>query len=335
VSPPRRADRAGREGPPDDDWPPSQRQDGGADDEEWEQWERERRQPLPVEGGLTAATRRGQIGGTWWSRRFLDALEPVLVGGRMASGRAYARKGQVVALNLRAGVVEAPVQGSREDPYEVRLTIPVVPDESWERIIERLASQAGYAARMLAGDLPHEIDEVFEAEGESLLPAPHSRLTTSCTCPDFENPCKHVAAACYLLAEAFDRDPFELLAWRGRAREDILAALRVRRRAGAETDAPATAASPRRTTELAAPPAAHDGTSLGHLDAGFYDAGFYDAGPELDDVRVAPVVAAIPDAVVRQLPRGVLEVDGVDVRTLLAPAYEVFSADAARRGTCR
>jgi uncharacterized Zn finger protein len=288
-----------------------------------------------VDGGLVAATRRGQIGSTWWSRRFLDALESVLVGGHLSRGRAYARRGQVITLLLRAGVVEAPVQGSSEEPYEVRLVMPVVPEESWERIIDRLASQAGYAARMLVGDLPHEIDEVFEAEGESLLPAPQSRLTTSCSCPDFENPCKHIAAACYLLAEAFDRDPFELLAWRGRGREEILDALRARRSAAAGAGTPDAGLlgegemTGDRAVRVA--PSSRSGSSSERVDA----ATFYGAGLELSEVRVVPAAPAIPSAIVRQLSNGILTVDGEELCTVLASAYEAFSADAVRRATCR
>ena len=40
-----------------------------------------------------------------------------------------------------------------------------------------------------------------------------------CSCPDSEVPCKHLAATFYLLAEAFDEDPFLILRWRGRDRE--------------------------------------------------------------------------------------------------------------------
>lgn len=342
MSPPRRG-RVGRpgrpspgDGPPSEDWPPRDAvAEEGAGDRD-SAWEREWGPPIPVDGGLVATTRRGRIGSTWWSRRFLDALESVMVGGRMASGRAYARKGQVVALAVGPGVVEAPVQGSREDPYEVRLVMPVVPGESWDRIVERLASQAGYAARMLAGDLPHEIAEVFDAEGESLLPAPHSRLTTSCTCPDFENPCKHVAAVCYILAEALDRDPFELLAWRGRGREELLSELRARRGAAvaAADGSAAGTASATKASDPGPGPIRPRGWSRrqGASRGGAADAAtFYGAGPGLSEVRIAPAASAAPDAVLRQLPSGVLEMDGEDLAALLSPFYRAMSADAARR----
>jgi len=83
------------------------------------------------------------------------------------------------------------------------------------RCSNQMVEQAGYAARLLAGEMPHEIEQVFERAGVDLLPATSRDLTTQCDCPDWENPCKHIAAVCYLVAEAFDADPFLLFALRG------------------------------------------------------------------------------------------------------------------------
>lgn len=286
-------------------------------------WEHEDAgRPRPVEGGIVARTRKGPIGSTWWSRRFLGSLESVMVGGRMERGRAYARKGQVVDLQIGSGLVAATVQGSREDPYGVRLRMPVVPDEDWDRILRALGTRAGYAARMLAGDLPHDVEEVFASEGSSLLPTPHSRLVTECTCPDWENPCKHVAAVCYLLAEGFDRDPFALLAWRGRSRAEVLGAMRAIRLedAAAPEEAGVDAAS-------SAAPATGDDPG-GHRDP--FER-FWTAGPELARVRVLPEEAPVPTAVLRLAPRGTVSVRGGDLVDVLAPAYRTMAAAAAAR----
>jgi uncharacterized Zn finger protein len=280
----------------------------------WEAFEDAR--PIPVEGGLAARTKRGPIGSTWWSQRFLGAIESVLVGGRLERGRSYARRGQVIDLAVRPGLVEAQVQGSRATPYRVRLAMPVVPDADWEQIIGTLGAQAGYAARMLAGELPHEVEAVFGAEGASLFPGPGSRLTTDCTCPDWANPCKHIAAVCYLVAEEFDRDPFAVLAWRGRDRAAVLGRLRALR--GAATSAPTEPIDQ----------AAHGPAPSPLADSVL---GFWKAGPELADVRVRPEAAQLPGAVLRHLARGLLEVRGHDVGALLDPAYADLAAAAARR----
>ena len=82
---------------------------------------------------------------------------------------------------------------------------------------DRLASQALYRAELLAGEMPREIEDVFAEAGHPAVPALARHLEMHCTCPDWEVPCKHMAAACYVLAEEFDGDPFGMLAWRGKA----------------------------------------------------------------------------------------------------------------------
>ncbi len=253
-----------------------------------------------------------------------------MVGGRMGRGRSYARKGQVKDLFVRPGVVEATVQGSREDPYRVRLCMPVVPDADWVRILGVLAGTSGHAARMLAGDLPHEIEDVFESEGASLLPAPHARLVTECTCPDWENPCTHVAAVCYLAAEEFDRDPFTILAWRGRDREAVLAELRALRSSFVQDP-------PDRCERDAAVPggAARARAHTGDVDATAPHEGapgdFWTARSTLADVRVRPEASPVAAAVLRLAARGVITVGGRDISELLAPAYAEIAAGALRR----
>ncbi|MGH9108910.1 MAG: SWIM zinc finger family protein [Acidimicrobiales bacterium] len=295
------------------------------DEAGWDPWTSRTRwerfapaKPIAVEGGLTTKSRRGAIGETWWSKRFLAAIEAVMEGGRSTRGRSYARKGQVVDLSVEAGLVEARVQGTRRAPYRVRLALSVVADEDWDRIVAALVAEAGYAARLLAGELPHEVEGVFATEGASLFPSPSARLTTDCTCPDWANPCKHVAAVCYLVAEEFDRDPFAVLAWRGRTRVQILDALRQLRAAGADDD-PAAEPAIGGPGPAAAPP----------LDECLL--GFWKAGAGLAGVRVLPEAAAVPAAILRHLVPGLVEVRGRDVAELLGPVYTDLAAAAARR----
>ncbi|MFI7217000.1 hypothetical protein [Micromonospora maritima] len=185
--------------------------------------------PLPVEGGLRARSTRGAIGQSWWSRRFLEVLESFALGSRLTRGRAYARRGQVLRLDVSPGEVTAQVQGSRPKPYPVRIGLAAYPEEVWRRIEAQLAGQAFFSARLLAGDLPAELEGVFAEAGAPLFPARVGELAQRCGCPDFAVPCKHLAATFYLLAEAFDADPFQLLHWRGRSRADLLARLRALR----------------------------------------------------------------------------------------------------------
>jgi uncharacterized Zn finger protein len=197
--------------------------------------------PRPVENGIKARGARGSIGKRWWSRRFVDVLESFADQGRLSRGRSYARRGQVLDLNVEAGEVTARVQGSEEEPYRVAIGIAATGEESWEIIEEVLGTQAVFRARLLAGEMPPEIEQVFELMGLALFPASADDLHIMCDCPDWSGreagrgglvaaaptlPCKHAAAVLYLLAEAFDEDPFLILAWRGRTRERLLAAMR-------------------------------------------------------------------------------------------------------------
>ncbi|SIQ46483.1 SWIM zinc finger family protein [Micromonospora avicenniae] len=185
--------------------------------------------PRKVAGGLRARSTRGAIGQSWWSRRFLEVLESFALGTRLTRGRSYARAGQVVRLDIAPGMVSAVVQGSRPRPYDVHIGLSPFPAELWNRIEAELAGQAFFSARLLAGDLPSELEERFASAGAPLFPAGIDELTQRCNCPDFAVPCKHLAATFYLLAEAFDADPFELLHWRGRGRTDLLDRLRTLR----------------------------------------------------------------------------------------------------------
>jgi uncharacterized Zn finger protein len=185
--------------------------------------------PRPVENGLKARTARGPIAQTWWSRRFTTVLEDIGLGGRMQRGRTYARKGQVISLDVAAGTVTALVQGSRVRPYRVRVGIAAFGKPEWARLERALAASAWYCAKLLSGEMPDDIEEVFAAEGLPLFPASSGELAMDCSCPDWEVPCKHIAAVFYLLAESFDDDPFRILAWRGRGRDDLLANLEAAR----------------------------------------------------------------------------------------------------------
>jgi uncharacterized Zn finger protein len=188
--------------------------------------------PRPVDGGLKARSSRGVIAQTWWSRRFIEVLENIGMGSRLQRGRSYARKGQVISLDVGPGLVTAQVQGSRVRPYRVRIGIGAFDKAEWAQVEGALAENAWYAAALLAGEMPEDIEEVFAGLELSLFPATPREMSLDCSCPDGAVPCKHLAATFYLLAESFDDDPFAILAWRGREREDLLANLQAARSQG-------------------------------------------------------------------------------------------------------
>jgi uncharacterized Zn finger protein len=282
--------------------------------------------PIPVEGGVRARSKRGAIGEQWWSRRFIAVLESWGMSGRLQRGRNYARKGQVIDFQLTQGKVTARVQGSRPNPYTVRIGVLPLTTAQWRVVQQRLASQALYRAKLLAGQMPEQIEEVFAQCGTPLFPRSSADLDMYCSCPDWEVPCKHLAAVCYVLAEAFDDDPFQMLAWRGKGRDELLAALREgmpRAAARAGTRPPAGGAdhAADASAALAGVPAAPLAKSL----TDFWSPGLSQA--RLRALAAAAPGAIVPDLLLRMTDPPEVTVRGKDLRTVLAPAYEQLTAD--------
>jgi uncharacterized Zn finger protein len=127
----------------------------------------------------------------------------------------------VLSIEIEAGLVSAKVQGSQAKPYKVTMRGQPFSEAEWERAINALAEQPIFAAKLLSGEMPAEIEKVFQDVGLALFPQKMSDLTTACSCPDWSNPCKHTAAVYCLLGEEFDRDPFLLFTLRGLTREEL------------------------------------------------------------------------------------------------------------------
>jgi uncharacterized Zn finger protein len=195
----------------------------------WKPWDRDDwyppSKPRAVRGGIRAGSKRGRFGETWWAARWIAVLESFDIGARLQRGRSYARHGQVLSIDIEKGVVSARVQGSRRAPYKVAVTIGQLKPAEWRRVTDRIAGQAIFAAKLLAGEMPQDIEEAFTTAGVSLFPEKSRELVTACSCPDWSNPCKHVAAVYYLLGEEFDRDPFLLFRLRGLEREELMTLL--------------------------------------------------------------------------------------------------------------
>ncbi|HEV2260420.1 MAG TPA: SWIM zinc finger family protein [Streptosporangiaceae bacterium] len=172
-----------------------------------------------------------EFGRTWWGRAWLEALEQRarLDPDRLPRGRNYARSGTVGELTLAPGEARARVQGRKTEPYEVRIRVRRFTDDEWDRVLAAISARLGHAAALLDGELPPEIARDAAAAGLDLLPG-GGELGPRCSCPDDADPCKHSAAACYLITDALDADPFTLFLLRGRTRDQVLAGIRARRR---------------------------------------------------------------------------------------------------------
>ena len=255
----------------------------------WWDWGRyPRHKPRRPAHGIVAKTQSGKFGQTWWAGLWLQALEALVDPARLSRGRSYARGGQVLNIDVEAGRVSARVQGSQVTPYKVDIRIARLDDAAWNRAIGAMAGQAVFAAKLLAGEMPQNIEEAFGVAGASLFPRAVHELQTDCSCPDWANPCKHIAAVFYLLGEQFDGDPFLLFRLRGRTRDQVLDALRALRAGAAETRGEPPA---RRGRARKAPAAERPVPLAAQLDT------FWMLGASLDDFRVdvspPPVAAAL------------------------------------------
>jgi uncharacterized Zn finger protein len=281
-----------------------------------------------VEGGLKARSTRGAIGQSWWSGRFIQVLESIIVGGRLERGRNYARRGQVISLDVAAGVVSALVQGSRFQPYRVRIGLTAFGNPEWARLERALAESAWYSAKLLAGEMPEDIEDVFGRLGLALFPASSAELAMDCSCPDWQVPCKHIAAVFYLLAETFDDDPFAILAWRGRDREELLASLHALRAAS-----PSVASGPSEADRysVASPGSAAGSDSVAGPPAGVPLADCLDsyfAGPA--PLPVTTPAATSSAALLDQLPEVSIVLRSRPLTELLLPAYRAFGEQSGR-----
>jgi uncharacterized Zn finger protein len=203
--------------------------------------------PRRPANGIKAQSKK--FGQTWWASKWLAALERLVDPARLGRGRSYARSGQVLNIDITPGRVESRVQGSRPKPYKVEIEIKPLSNKEWDKVADAMASQAIFAAKLLAGEMPQDIEVAFKQAGVNLFPASRGDLKTECSCPDWSNPCKHIAAVYYLLGEQFDADPFLIFRLRGKSKDDIMALLRARR----SSPAPAAAERQRKRDTPAKP----------------------------------------------------------------------------------
>jgi uncharacterized Zn finger protein len=183
---------------------------------------------IATDQGVASRRQRGAFVESWWAERWVAALERLMAPARLARGRTYPRAGQVLSLREETGTVLAQVQGSRRTPYRVTIGLAPLSDAAWERVFTALSHRPDLTASLLAGEMPHDIDEVFAKARATLFPTAPNHLRLHCSCPDSVNVCKHVGATCYLLGEQIDEDPFLLFRLRGRGQDEVMAGLRRR-----------------------------------------------------------------------------------------------------------
>ncbi|MGJ0484248.1 MAG: SWIM zinc finger family protein [Methylomicrobium sp.] len=171
---------------------------------------------------------------TWWGQRFIQALESFTDSSRLARGRAYANNDRIRSWQRQGSVVSAQIRGNinpyygvyKEPIYKTRITFQTIDAEQWRQLIQMLGSRAAFISRLLLNEVPDTIEDVFRTLKLNLLPYSHKDLKTDCSCPDYANPCKHIAGLYYFIAAQLDRDPFLLFELRGLERDELQKQLR-------------------------------------------------------------------------------------------------------------
>ena len=176
--------------------------------------------------GIRAQESRAGSGRSWWAREWMRRLEAMGLKGRLGRGRNYAASGQVVSMTIEGNLVTATVQGTRPEPYESTVRFRTPEGEAHARLVAALRREPMLVARLLADDLPTEVEQLFRAEGYDLFPGAklgpgRYDMTTACSCPDYANPCKHTSAALLILGEEIARRPMTLLELRGIEMEEL------------------------------------------------------------------------------------------------------------------
>lgn len=175
-----------------------------------------------------------KVGKTWWGRRFLAVLESFTEAGRLARGRQYLTGNRILHWKVSQNGATATIRGSvnpyygvHEVPeYQTSIAFAPIPDAAWQDALALIGSRAGFVSRLLFNEMPDEIERPLSELGFSLLPASRADISSHCSCPDYENPCKHTAALYCLLAGRLDQDPFLLFELRGLTRADLIRRLR-------------------------------------------------------------------------------------------------------------
>ena len=221
---------------------------------------------------------RAAFGQTWWGEQWLDALTHIDYDNRLPRGRSYANKGAVKNLTVSGGAIAASVKGSRLRPYRVSIAVPPIAARDITRLLDRIAADPALIAGMLNGKLDPALLALASELGVAVFPTRWQDLAMDCSCPDWAVPCKHLAAAIYLLSREIDGNPFLVFSLRG---VDLTAALKAH---GIHIDDDAGAALPTLSELLPT------GDERTEADTGLLDGLDFSLVPELAEplLRVLP-----------------------------------------------
>lgn len=159
------------------------------------------RKPEPI----VLVKRRREIATTFWGKAWCDNLERYAdFANRLPRGRTYIRNGSVVDLVIDTGRVDARVAGS--ELYEVTIRMTPMANARWRRLVGRCTGKIGSVVALLRGELSADVMAVLADVKQGLFPEPRE-MKLACSCPDWADVCKHVAAVLYGVGIRLDEKP--------------------------------------------------------------------------------------------------------------------------------
>lgn len=156
--------------------------------------------PIKLEGRVLTKT--------FWGKAWCDHLESFSdYENRLPRGRSYLRNGSVVHLDITKGKIDALVQGS--SLYKVKIDIKSFAPKKWEFILKNCSGHIDSVIELLQGKFSSGVMKVITDKHNGLFPVP-KEISLNCSCPDWADMCKHVAAVLYGIGHRLDHEP-ELL----------------------------------------------------------------------------------------------------------------------------
>jgi SNF2 family DNA or RNA helicase len=156
---------------------------------------------------------KSRYGITPWGSWFIDVLDSYQMGARLDRGRSYANTGKVLSLEFNEGRALAKVKGNYRPYYRVEIAFPLLKEAG--QVYKMIEEDPALLARIAAGELPEDFLQKLKKKGINLIPLRWKEMKRSCTCPDWGDPCKHMAALYYVIAREIDADPHVLFRLRG------------------------------------------------------------------------------------------------------------------------
>ncbi|MBX3410034.1 MAG: hypothetical protein KF859_09135 [Phycisphaeraceae bacterium] len=291
--------------------------------------------PRKVRGGVKVPAGDVAPASAWAAQRWLRLVESVAPGSRLVEGLDYAREGQTKRLNITTTGLDAAIQGRADRPYATTISFGVFSHDQWDKVVEAMTEGSLYAAKLLAGELSPNVEDIFAPLDLKLFPVEAQEVFHTCTCFEWRADnaagasgtprptagvwCKHVCCAAYLLAHRLSAEPFAIFMMRGIDGQELLERLR-QRRAAASAGAGVTPVYQQRIPGLAEAQWAPLESCIEH---------FWDAPSSLYEVDMPISPPPVSHPLLRRLGQSPFLNAPFPLVGLLASCYDTVSQHAA------